>query len=108
MIQEKTGHTPEALSKRPTLSLRWQFADHLWNKVGGSRNWTAAGPAQIPVSEFLAWCELTNYPVYLRTSSWEDLHTFDVTWLSVKHKIDEAKRVADEQKAKLKQGRRKR
>jgi hypothetical protein len=82
--------------------LRWQAADSLWQQVGGSRNWTAAGPAKIPVTEFLAWCKLVGYPRELWKSSWEDLSLYDSQWLAVKHEHDENRRKKDEAKAKQK------
>ncbi len=58
LIQEQTGETPPALASRPQLSQFEQPYFDAYQTVSASRNWTAAGPAAIPLSEIVAYFDI--------------------------------------------------
>jgi len=91
------GIKPEALVNRPELAERWHIPYRVWKEVDGSRNYTPAGLAEIPFSEFFLWAIAYKYTLTELTSMWEDVHRIDVAWLLEHGKRQEAKQKAAKQ-----------
>jgi hypothetical protein len=81
-MQEESGITPKALLDRPELNQRWHFAKDTFDALGGSRRYTAGGPANIPFSEFYLYAKAYAFEDSDTTEVWEDLKLLDTIWLS--------------------------
>ena len=97
---EETGIKPSTLVNRPVLANRWEIPHVVWLELSGSRNYTAAGAAEIPFSEFYFWANAHSYTKAELVSMWEDVHTVDKVWLSESNRYAEAKRNTESQPAK--------
>lgn len=84
---QESGKKPDALANRPTLHKRWNIPYSIWVEISGSRNYHAAGAAEIPFSEFFLWAIAHDYTKAELVCMWEDVHTVDRVWLSEAAKI---------------------
>ena len=55
-----SGNMPPALLNKPDVSQFEQPFYDAFNTLSGSRHWTMAGPAPIPLSEILAYLKIQN------------------------------------------------
>lgn len=93
-MHEETGIEPKALKERPVLNQRWVFAKGVFDDLSGSRQYTAGGPANIPISEYDVYARGYGFSRTEWTDTWEDLALIDTLWL-----IEVGKKQKAEQKS---------
>ena len=80
-MQEDMGVTPKALENKPELVRRWEYPKELFDCLSGSRRYTSAGPANIPLSEYDKYAKAYGFSQTEYTEYWEDLQVVDSVWL---------------------------
>jgi hypothetical protein len=89
-IRDSTGESPPSLLARPSLKSKWQYPFEVYAMLSGSRRYSMAGAAPIPLSEFVAFATLFRLRGWHAWEVWEDVRLIDMLTLAAKAKLREA------------------
>lgn len=86
-MYEDTGELPAALAAKPVIDPIWAYPYSVWVELSGSRHYVGDNPAQIALSEVVAYGMINGFTRSELADLWYDVHRLDKIWQSEVAKI---------------------